>query len=140
MEDEALAVICGISWVYQRTGRLSEAAAEAERSLALGRAINWDRNTAFCLKCLGRLKRMQSENLQDAKQRIGLLAASAKVLREAILEFTKLNLEAEVGDCYSLLARTHFVAGNRKAASDAIKRRISGYLTRPTRTFLTCRF
>ena len=120
-EDEAVAVICGISWVYQRIGRLSEAAAEAERSLALGRAIHWDRNTAFCLKCLGRLKRMQSENLQDAKQRVELLAASAKLLREAILEFTKLNLEAEVGDCYSLLARTHFVAGNRKAACDAIK-------------------
>ena len=89
---------------------------EAEHSLALGRAIHWDRNTAFCLKCLGRLKRMQAEGHRDSHQRVELLAASVKLLQEAIGEFRKLKLEAEVGDCYSLLARTHLVAGERIAA------------------------
>ena len=121
VEDEAITAICGISWVYQRTGRLPEALAEAERSLDLGREINWDRNTAFCHKCLGRLKRMQAESLQDPQQRVKLLAGSVKLLQDAIREFTKLKLEAEVGDSYSLLARTHLVAGDRDAASDAIK-------------------
>ena len=60
VKDEAVAAVCGVSWVYQRTERLSEALAEAERSLALGQALDppWDRNTAFCHKCLGRLKRV----------------------------------------------------------------------------------
>ena len=136
VEDEAVAVICGVSWVYQRTGRLSEAAAEAERSLDLGQSIHWDRNTAFCLKCLGRLKRLQSENLQDADQRVELLAASAKLLQEAICEFTNLKLEAEVGDCYSLLARTYFVAGNRKAASDAFREAYQRLLDPTSKDFL----
>ena len=42
-------------------------------------------------------------------------------MEKAIREFTKLKLEAEVGDCYSLLARTHLVANNRGAARDAIR-------------------
>ena len=68
VQDEAVAAICGVSWVYQRTGRLSEALAKAQSSLALGEALHppWDQNTAFCHKCLGRLKRMQSE---DAERR-----------------------------------------------------------------------
>ena len=45
VKDEAVAAICGVSWVYQRTGRLSEARAEAERSLALGQDIGWNKNT-----------------------------------------------------------------------------------------------
>ena len=121
VKDEAVAAICGVSWVYQRTGRLSEAHVEAKRSLELGLAIHWDRNTAFCNKCLGRLKRMESEAAQDAHRRIALLQNSVELLREAIDGFTKLELEAEVGDCYSLLARTHLVASDRQAARDAIK-------------------
>ena len=120
IKDEALAAICGVSWVYQRTGRLSAALVEANDSLKLGVAIHWDRNTAFCNKCLGRLKRMESEAAQDEHRRAALLKDSVKLLREAIDEFTKLELEAEVGDCYSLLARTHLVARDRQAARDAI--------------------
>ena len=121
VKDEAVAAICGVSWVYQRTGRLSEAHVEAKHSLELGFAIHWDRNTAFCNKCLGRLKRMESQAAQDAHRRIALLQNSVELLREAIDGFTKLELEAEVGDCYSLLARTHLVAGDRQAARDAIR-------------------
>ena len=35
-EDEAIALICGVSWVYQRTGRLPEAITKADISLQLG--------------------------------------------------------------------------------------------------------
>ena len=120
VKDQAVAVICGISWVYQRTGRLSEALVEADYSLKLGMDIHWDRNTAFCNKCLGRLKRMESEAAADAAQRNVLLQDSVELLLKAIEGFTKLGLAAEVGDCYSLLARTHLVAGNRQAARDVI--------------------
>ena len=120
VEEEAVAAICGVSWVYQRTGRLSEALAEAERSLALGAAIRWDINTAFCHKCLGRLKRMQAEASRGTEEQGSLLADSVELLGKAIREFTTLELEAEVGDCYSLLARTHLVAGNRREARTAI--------------------
>lgn len=119
-KDEAVAAICGVSWVYQRTGRLSEALVEAERSLALGRAIHWDRNTAFCLKCIGRLRRMQSEICPDAQERADFLRASESSLSEAIEHFTRLDLDAEVGDCYSLLARTYLVMGDREAARGAV--------------------
>ena len=121
VEDEAVASICGVSWVYQRTGRLSEALVEAERSLALGQDIHWDRNTAFCHKCIGRLKRIEAEAIQTGRQRTALLKKSIELLNKAIHELTKLKLESEVGDCYSLLARTHLVAGDSKAARDAIK-------------------
>jgi hypothetical protein len=36
---EAQALICGVSWVYQRIGRLSEAKVEAEKSHRLGQDI-----------------------------------------------------------------------------------------------------
>ena len=123
VEDEAVAAICGVSWVYQRTGRLSEALAEAERSLALGQALHppWDRNTAFCHKCLGRLKRMQSEDARYTQHRTKLLNDSVELFLKAIDEFTKLGLEGEVGDCYSLLARTYLVTGDRGAARDAVR-------------------
>ena len=80
-----------------------------------------NRNTAFCNKCLGRLKRMESEAAPDAHRQAALLRDSVRLLREAIDGFTKLELEAEVGDCYSLLARTYLVAGDRQAARDAIR-------------------
>lgn len=121
VKDEAVARICGVSWVYQRTGRLSEALVEAKRSLELGQAIHWDRNTAFCNKCLGRLKRMESECADDAQRRAALIGDSVELLREAIVGFGKLELELEVGDSYSLLARSHLVAGDRQAARAAIQ-------------------
>ena len=54
-KGEAVALICGRTWVFQRIKRLAEARADGEKSLQLGEAIDWYRNTAFCLKCLGRL-------------------------------------------------------------------------------------
>ena len=120
VKDETVAAICGVSWVYQRTGRLAEALAEAERSLDLGKNIGWDRNTAFCCKCIGRLRRMKSEAIADTKERADALMASVESLRDAIERFALLGMEEEVGDCYSLLARTYLVTGDRAAARDAI--------------------
>lgn len=120
-KDEAVAVICGVSWVYQRTGRLTQARAEAEHSLELGIAIRWDRNTAFCRKCLGRLKRMEAESGSDRRQRGDLLVESEELLRDAIERFTQLGIEAEVGDCYSLLARTYLVADRPREAREAMQ-------------------
>ena len=121
VNDEAIATICGVSWVYQRTGRLSAAITHAEQSLRLGVAIHSDRNTAFCYKCIGRLKRMESEVALDADQKTRLLEESVERLRKAIDEFSKLEWAEEVGDCYSLLARTYLEANNKQAARAAIR-------------------
>ncbi len=120
VKDEAIATICGVSWVYQRTGRLSAAVTHAEHSLRLGVAIHSDRNTAFCYKCIGRLKRMESEIARDADRKSRLLEESVEHLRKAIHEFSTLKWADEVGDCYSLLARTYLEANNRQAARAAI--------------------
>jgi hypothetical protein len=121
-KDEAVALICGVSWAYQRTGRLDQARVEAERSLKLGRDIGWDRNTAFCEKCLGRLKRLEAESVGDGTARAALLGKSEELLRAAIQRFTALSIESEVGDCYSLLARTFLAAGRLADARDALKK------------------
>ena len=81
-------------------------------SLELGEWISWDRNTAFCKKCLGRLKRMEGEAEEDREKRGARLRESVNLLLDAIVRFEKLGLESEVGDCYSLLARTYLV-GNK---------------------------
>ena len=139
VKDEAVAAICGVSWVYQRTGRLAEALVQAQHSLELGRAIRWDRNTAFCQKCLGRLKRMESEAVQDGQQRATLLEASVTLLLKAIDSFTRLQLELEVGDCYSLLARTYLVAGKQQAARDAIREADQRLVEPATKDYLDLR-
>ena len=121
VKDEAVATICGISWVYQRTGRLPEALAEAQYSLTLGDGIGWDKNTAFCKKCLGRLKRMESDEAVDLSRRTSLLEVSAALLTDAINRFAVLDLEFEIGDCYSLLARTYLQAKRRHDARLAVQ-------------------
>ena len=81
-KGEAIALICGRSWVFQRINRLAEARAEGEKSLQLGEAIGWYRNTAFCLKCLGRLFRMEAErHRQNNTKFTKLLDASTSVVR-----------------------------------------------------------
>src|SRR5436853_3342720 len=65
VEGEAHALICGLSWVLQRIGSLAQARAFAEASLKLGEDIGWQRNSAFCKKCIGRLYRMEAEQTDD---------------------------------------------------------------------------
>ena len=121
VEDEAIAAVCGVSWVYQRTGRLPEAFLEAQHSLDLGQAIHWHLNTAFCHKCMGRLRRLNAEDVPERGRRAELLADSVNLLRRAISEFAALERQLEVGDCYSLLARTHLAAGDLGAAGEAVR-------------------
>ena len=132
-KGEAVALICGRAWVYQRIGRLVEARADGERSRQLGADIGWSRNTAFCLKCLGRLLRMEAEQYKRNEEEFGeLLDLSINYLERAIVSFkgatelSRAERSAEVGDCQSLLGRAHLVAGNllkaRLAAREAIDR------------------
>lgn len=134
-KGEAVALVCGRSWVYQRVGRLSEARAEGEKSLKLGREIGWDRNTAFCLKCIGRIHRMEAE--QSGPDSAGFRAwiqSSIDHLTQAIELFPQVtelpenDRRAEVGDCYSLLGRTYLVAQDvrqAKAAAQEATQRIT---------------
>jgi lipopolysaccharide biosynthesis regulator YciM len=127
LKGEAVALICGQSWVYQREGRLDLARVLAQDSLDLGKKIPWARNTAFCKKCLGRLYRLEAKESSDTHRREELYALSVSFLQEAIDCFESLEeIEdearyAEIGDCYSLLARTYLESGNRSKA-DAFAR------------------
>ena len=121
-EAEALALICGHSWVLQRVNKLEKAEAAALESLALGKKLPWPRNTAFCLKCLGRLSRIHAEATDDSIARNELLAKSERYLLDAIAEFTTLphnDRHAEIGDCQSLLGRTLLVANRLDEARAA---------------------
>ncbi len=115
-ECEARARICGLSWVYQRTGRLELAADEAEKSLEVSKNLNLLKNLAFCNKCLGRLSRMRGETSSNTEERDFHLTKSVECLNKAIDSFSNLagygNEDPEVGDCHSLLARTYLVAGD----------------------------
>jgi len=119
---EARALICGRAWVYQRIGYLDEAVADAHRSLRLGEDIKDGRNTAFCRKCIGRLYRLQAERM-EGEPRTRKLEESAESLREAIDLFCAVcgPNDREVGDCYSLLARTYLVGHHTERVADALR-------------------
>ena len=124
-QAEALALICGQSWVLQRVKKLQKAEVVALESLALGRKLPWPRNTAFCLKCLGRLSRLRAEATDDTVTRRALLEQSERYLLEATSAFEALpdnDRHAEIGDCQSLLGRTMLVAGRREEAQAATLR------------------
>jgi tetratricopeptide (TPR) repeat protein len=125
-EGEAHALICGISWVYQRIGRLREAQTYAEKSLRIGEEIGWDRNTAYCMKCIGRLHRLQAEAQNDEALRAIDIEQSCRYLKDAIERFSRASEfgpnDPEVGDCWSLLGRTYLLAGKTAEAEDAVRR------------------
>lgn len=123
--EEALILICGTSWVLQRVARLDDADADASRSLELGQTLHWARNTAFCRKCLGRLRRMRAETAIDAGERRQLLADSDEFLRQAIDDFSRLNdkdSREEEGESWSLLGRTLLRAKRLDEAHEAVRR------------------
>jgi tetratricopeptide (TPR) repeat protein len=121
----AQTAICGISWVFQRVGQYEHARTWAEDSLRRGEAIGWDRNTAFCHKCLGRLCRLEAEVTQP-ERRGELLAESQQLLERAIDEFGNLDgfgpRHEDVGDCWSLLGRTLLVGRHFREARTAVDR------------------
>jgi tetratricopeptide (TPR) repeat protein len=131
VKGEAIALVCGRSWVLQRTGRLTEALADAEESLRLGEHIPWERNTAFCKKCIGRLYRMLAEEelerpAPDQGRVKRLLDDSISLLTEAIRRFSSLEevgpTHPEVGDCYSLMGRTYLIARKMSESDGVIKK------------------
>ena len=132
-KGEAVALICGRAWVYQRIDRLADARADGERSRGIGEDIGWHRNTAFCLKCLGRLFRMEAEQQREDEATFReLVGSSIDYLERAIVSFggvTELSdgeRATEEGDCHSLLGRAHLVAGDlvkaKVAAREAVER------------------
>lgn len=126
VEAEGRALICGVSWVYQRVGRLDEARTSALKSRELAEMINSDVNVAFCIKCLGRLRRMEAESSPDGNERESKLHESTSLLQEAIDRFSRLGpfgpTHPEVGDCYSLLGRTYLVTRQLANADLAIQK------------------
>lgn len=117
---EAKSLICGQSWVYQRIGQFDDANLCAEKSLELGKSIGWTRNTAFCLKCLGRMRRVRAEQSTNDRVRKRLLNESRELLEKAITEFSgsgESDADAEVGDCQSLLGRTQLLSGRMADAA-----------------------
>ena len=128
----AKALICGVSWVAQRVGNLRQAALSGTQSLEMGKKIPWPRNTAFCLKCLGRLKRLEAEGFKKGRRQNELLNASTKSFLEAIELFEEGfgngPLTSEVGDCWSLLGRTYLVHEKLPEATDALNN-AAQYLT-----------
>lgn len=104
--------ICGQGWVYQRVGRLDEAASFMRRAKELTDLYDDPENRAFALKCEGRLRRMQAEELDTADpQRLVLLGESEELLTQAFPAFEELlrtnsRFVEDRGECVSLLART----------------------------------
>lgn len=127
-ECQARARICGTSWVYQRTGNLGLAEEEAQESLRISEGIGSRKNLAFCMKCLGRLKRMRAEEESNSEVRRAFFKESVEFLRKAISLFSDLYGadDPEVGDCYSLLGRTHLSMGSvskaRESVAEAVRR------------------
>jgi tetratricopeptide (TPR) repeat protein len=127
VEAEARALVCGKAWVYQRIDKLQEAGIAVEEAEKLGRDVGCSEMSAFCKKCLGRIRRVQAELLgANPAKRAALLNESRGLLRDAIDRFERQNNfgpdHVEVGDCFSLLARTEFEAGDLPAADLACKR------------------
>ena len=120
-EAQAIALICGRSWVYQRVGQLAKARADGERSLRIATEFADLTTIAFCHKCLGRLCRMEAEAASASEDRRALLERSKRYLNEAVQRFTALANEHEVGDAYSLLGRTLLRSGKLDAARAAAK-------------------
>ena len=126
VEWEAQAIVCGVSWAFQRLGQLEDARSAAEKSLHLGEQIGYDLNTAFCHKCIGRLYRIMAE--ADNAHRKAYLGKSFEHLEEAIRRFSAMPPpdfgpdSQETGDCFSLLGRSFLVARRMQDAADAVRK------------------
>ncbi len=126
VEAEARALICGTSWAFQRLHKVEKARMDANDAYKLACDMRLDRTLAFCLKCLGRLCRMEAEPLGDGEDKQAKLEESKSLLQQAIQKFEQLAefgpSHPEVGDCYSLLGRTYLNAKELHQAEDAIRK------------------
>ncbi len=127
-QAEARSLVCGRAWVYQRIGRLKEAGIAIEEAARLARDIGSPEILAFCKKCLARVRRLEAEETSEDGHRRALLKESDDLLRHAIDCFEGLPSfgpdHPEVGDCFSLLARTQFEAGDIAAAQSSCQRAV----------------
>jgi tetratricopeptide (TPR) repeat protein len=125
VDDEARALICGTSWAFQRLNKLEKARVDAHQSLGLAQDAGLDRTLAYCLKCLGRLSRMEAEEMQPGAPKKAKLQESVGLLHEAIDKFSALqefgSTHPEVGDCCSLLGRTFLELNQLSEAGDAVR-------------------
>ncbi len=126
VDAEARALICGTSWAFQRLHKLENARVDAHRSLELARDAGLDRTLAYCLKCLGRLCRMEAEGMSAGEVKGAKLSESISLLKEAIDKFSALEqfgpAHPEVGDCYSLLSRTYLELNQISEAQDEMRK------------------
>jgi tetratricopeptide (TPR) repeat protein len=111
--------------VTSASSDLEGAQKAAKDSLELGEAIGWERNTVFCQKCTGRLARMHAEIESNPREREKYLKESIRLLGAAIKTFSSMKDigpdHPEVGDCYSLIARTYLVSKQYGDAREALK-------------------
>jgi tetratricopeptide (TPR) repeat protein len=126
LEAKARSLICGVSWVYQRIHNLDKARVAAQESRKISEMANLDVNLAFCLKCLGRLARMEAEKTRDQSIKESKLYESRGLLEQAIDRFSQIenfgSRHPEVGDCHSLLGRTYLAAGQIGKAETAVRK------------------
>ena len=105
---------------------MPEARIDAEEAYALSRDVRLDRTLAFCVKCRGRLCRLEAESMPNGELRISKLRESVELLSEAIQKFSELAQfgpdDPEVGDCYSLLGRTYLELLELRMAWNSIER------------------
>jgi len=106
----AIALVCGISWAYQRMpGRLDDARSAYMDSKGIAESIDDKTTLAYISKCLGRLCRIEAEQV-DINREVAesKLRESLQLLQEAIDQFDALGgYSQEIADCYSLMARTY---------------------------------
>jgi tetratricopeptide (TPR) repeat protein/DNA-binding NarL/FixJ family response regulator len=125
-EAAARALICGTSWAFQRLHKIPKARVDADEAYELSKDMGLDRTLAFCIKCRGRLCRLEAENLPAGEQKEAKLRESVELLNSAIHKFSELAAfgpdHPEVGDCYSLLGRTYLRMGTFREAWEAIKK------------------
>jgi tetratricopeptide (TPR) repeat protein len=124
VECEARSLICGTSWALQRLHKLEKARVDAHEALKLAEYIGSGRTMAFCLKCLGRLCRMEAEAMANGEEKRLKLQESIRLLEEAIEKFAQLDdvgpTDPEVGDCHSLLGRTYLELKDLNSSRAAI--------------------
>jgi tetratricopeptide (TPR) repeat protein len=116
-------LICGLAWYYQRVGDLEEAHVAASKSLRFAAEVESKLDLAYSAKCTGRLRRLEAEaEGLGPNERQAKLSESLGMLMTAVQNFSDIGDMAEVGDCYSLMARTHLVARDLVAARDKLDR------------------
>lgn len=119
-------LICGLAWYYQRVGDLEEAHVAASKSLRFAEEVESKEDLAYSAKCTGRLRRIEAEvETIGLNDRHSKLSESIGMLARAAQHFDEIRNMPEVGDCYSLMARTHLVAGDLVAARDKLDRALA---------------